>query len=127
LSAVPRVTDPAKVLENRGTIRAMPRYILMTRLSSDLMQDPRGRKAVGNEWKKHVERLCPEVQWVAHYALLGPYDFMDIYDAPGDEIAHKVSLISRATGASTAESWPAIEYDRFLHLAEQVEDEVASS
>ena len=99
----------------------MPRYVLMTRLSPEVMQDPRGRKAVGMEWKARVDAECPDVKWVAHYALLGPYDFMDIYDAPSDVVAHKVSLISRISGAVSAESWPAIEYDAFLKLAEDVE------
>ena len=99
----------------------MSRYVLMTRLSPELTQDPRGRKALGKEWKKQVDRLCPEVRWIEHYALLGPYDFMDIYDAPNDEVAHKVSLISRAHGAVSAESWPALPYGRFLELADEIE------
>ncbi len=46
---------------------------------------------------------------------------MDIYDAPTVETAHKVSLISRAEGAVSAESWQALPYDDFLELLEQVE------
>ena len=99
----------------------MPRYVLMTRLGLDAMSDPRGRKASGKEWKRKVDKLCPEVKWIAHYALLGPYDFMDIYEAPDDEIAHKVSWISRTHGALRAESWPAIEYDHFLKMAADLE------
>ena len=45
------------------------------------------------------------IRWIDHYALLGPYDFMDIYEAPDVETAHKISLISRAEGAVSAESW----------------------
>jgi uncharacterized protein with GYD domain len=45
---------------------------------------------------------------------------MDIYEAPDDETAHKVSLISRSEGALSAESWSALPYDRFLELLEQV-------
>jgi uncharacterized protein with GYD domain len=60
------------------------------------------------------------VKWVAHYALLGPYDFMDIYEAPDAETAHKVSMISRAEGAVTAESWQATPYERFLQLLETI-------
>lgn len=100
----------------------MPIYVLMTRLGPELTTDPRGRKAVGKEWKKRVDKLCPEVKWMAHYALLGHYDFMDIYEAPSIEVAHKVSLISRSSGALMAESWPALPYDHFLEVAEQVED-----
>ncbi len=59
--------------------------------------------------------------WVGHYALLGPYDFMDIYDAPNVETAHKVSLVTRAEGAVSAESWQAMPYDKFIQLLEEVE------
>lgn len=102
----------------------MPHYVLMTRLSMEVAQDPRGRKKVGAEWKKVVDDLCPEVKWLSHYALLGPYDFMDIYEAPSDEVAHKVSMISRVYGAVRAESWPAIKYDQFLKIADAVEEKV---
>jgi uncharacterized protein with GYD domain len=57
---------------------------------------------------------------VAHYALLGPYDYLDIYEAPDEEIAAKVSLISLQTGAFQAESWVAIPYKRFVELAEEI-------
>jgi uncharacterized protein with GYD domain len=52
---------------------------------------------------------------------LGSYDFMDIYEAPDIETAHQVALISRAEGAVSAESWPAVSYDRFLNLLERIE------
>jgi uncharacterized protein with GYD domain len=99
----------------------MPTYVLLSRLEPEVLGDPRGREAVGKEWKKRVDDLCPEVRWIAHYALLGHYDFMDIYEAPGDEVAHQVSLISRETGALVAESWPAMPYDSFLEIAQRVE------
>ena len=99
----------------------MPTFVLMTRLAPEALSDARGRKAMGKEWLKRVKDSCPEVKWIAHYAVLGPYDFMDIYDAPDVETAHRVSLISRSEGAVTAESWQALPYDQFLGLMEQVE------
>jgi hypothetical protein len=45
---------------------------------------------------------------------------MDIYDAPDVETAHTVSMLSRAGGAVTAESWQLMEYDDFLKLLERV-------
>jgi uncharacterized protein with GYD domain len=99
----------------------MPVFILMTKLSPESVHDARGRRAMGKEWLKKVKSTCPEVKFLAHYAILGPYDFMDIYDAPDVEAAHRVSLISRAEGAVTAESWQALPYDRFLQLLEEVQ------
>jgi uncharacterized protein with GYD domain len=98
----------------------MPTFVLMTKLAAGSMHDARGVRATGKEWLHKVKEACPDVKWIAHYALLGPYDFMDIYEAPDTETAHKVSLISRAEGAASAESWQALPYDRFLEVFETV-------
>jgi uncharacterized protein with GYD domain len=97
----------------------MPTYVLMTKLASPSLAE---RRSAGRDWLKKVEDLCPGLKWVAHYALLGPYDFMDIYEAPSDESAFRVSLLSRELGAVKAESWPALAYEDFLEIAERVEN-----
>jgi uncharacterized protein with GYD domain len=99
----------------------MPTFVLMTRLAPDAEKDASGRRARGKLWLQHIKERCPEVRWIAHYALLGPYDFMDIYEAPDGETAARVSLISRAEGALAAESWQAIQWDRYLKLLEDVQ------
>jgi len=78
------------------------------------------RAKLGRSWLDQVKEKCPDVKFLAHYALLGPYDFMDIYEAPDDETAAKVSMISLANGAFHAESWPTIPYKRFVELAEEI-------
>ena len=98
----------------------MATFVLMTRLAPDALHDARGRRAMGREWLKKVHEKCPGVRFLAHYAILGPYDFMDIYEAPTVEDAHKVSLISRSGGALSAESWQALPYDQFLKLLGEV-------
>lgn len=98
----------------------MPTFVLMTKLAAGSMHDALRVRAAGKEWLHKVKERCPDVKWHAHYAILGPYDFMDIYDAPDVETAHRVSLISRAEGAVTAESWQALPYDRFLQVLETV-------
>jgi uncharacterized protein with GYD domain len=98
----------------------MPTFVLMTKLSPQLAGDPRGRKKVGRQWMKKVKKSCPEVTWLAHYALLGRFDFMDIYEAPDTETAHKVSYLSLSEGASEAESWHAMPYDHYVKAMEKV-------
>jgi len=97
----------------------MPTFVLMTKLSPQLAGDPRGRKKVGREWMKKIQECCPGVKWICHYALLGRYDFMDIYEAPDAETAHKVSYYSLAAGASEAESWHALPYERYVALIDE--------
>jgi uncharacterized protein with GYD domain len=99
----------------------MPTYVLMTKLEPVCSEGAPTRRERGKEWKAAVDELCPEVKWIAHYALLGAYDFMDIYEAPDDRTAFQVSLLTRARGAVSAESWPAMPYHDFLPLMERVE------
>jgi uncharacterized protein with GYD domain len=99
----------------------MATFVLMTKVAPETLHDARARKAMGKEWLKKVKAACPEVKWVAHYALLGQYDFMDIYEAPDLETAHRVSLISRGEGAVIAETLPAMPYDQFLKQLELVQ------
>jgi uncharacterized protein with GYD domain len=99
----------------------MPTFVLMTKLSPELAHDPRGRKKAGRDWMKLVAEKCPKVKWVAHYVLLGQYDFMDIYDAPDIETAHKVSTLSLQGGAAAAESWHAMPYEQYLKILDELE------
>uniref|UniRef100_A0A7C4XG01 GYD domain-containing protein n=1 Tax=candidate division WOR-3 bacterium TaxID=2052148 RepID=A0A7C4XG01_UNCW3 len=94
----------------------MATYILATKLSLELTRDLKKRAEIGRQWLERVKKECPEVKFIAHYALLGPYDFLDIYEAPNEEVAARVSMISLSGGATTAESWTAIPYKRFLEL-----------
>ncbi len=98
----------------------MPTYILMTKLSPEVTKRMKERAKIGREWIQNVKEKCPDVKFKAHYALLGSYDFLDIYEAPNEEIACKVSMISLSLGASSAESWTAIPYRRFLDLAREI-------
>jgi len=98
----------------------MATYILVTKLSPELTKDVKRRAEIGRQWLAKVKTKCPEVKFRAHFALLGPYDFLDIYEAPNEEAAAKVSMISLSGGAVAAESWTAIAYKRFLKLIEDL-------
>jgi uncharacterized protein with GYD domain len=98
----------------------MQTYILLTKLSSDLTKQMKDRASIGRNWLEQVKEKCPEVKFLSHYALLGQYDFLDIYEAPDEETAAKVSMISQANGALQAQSLPAIPYKRFLDLVNEI-------
>ncbi len=98
----------------------MQTYILMTKLSPETSRKVKDRAKLGQVWMKQVRETCPDVKFVAHYALLGSFDFLSIYQAPNEEVAAKVSMISLANGAFQAQSWTAIEYKRFIELTEEI-------
>ena len=99
----------------------MPTYVLMTKLTPEICADLKRREAIGKAWKKKVDKLCPDVKWLSHYFLLGPYDFMDVYEADGPETAAKVSTITRANGALAVETWPALDWAQYIELTRAVE------
>jgi uncharacterized protein with GYD domain len=98
----------------------MQTFVLMTKLAPEMSKQLKDQAIIGRKWLEQVKEKCPEVNFLAHYALLGPYDFLDIYEAPNEEAAAKVSMISLQSGAFQAESWVAIQYKRFVELAETI-------
>lgn len=98
----------------------MQTFILLTKLTPELTKRIKERSAIGENWLELVKQKCPDVKFIAHYALLGQYDFLDIYEAPDVESAAKVSMLSQANGAIQAESLPAITYKKFLELVKEI-------
>ena len=98
----------------------MQTYILLTKLAPEVSKKMKERGAIGHSWLDQVREKCPDVKFLAHYAILGQYDFIDIYEAPDNETAAKVSMISQANGALQAESLTAIPYKRFVELTKTI-------
>jgi uncharacterized protein with GYD domain len=98
----------------------MPTFALLTKLAAEEAKNPSLRAQRGRRWMARVRAKCPGVKWIAHYAMLGPYDFLDIYEAPNEEVAAKVAMLTLALGASAAESWTLIPYDRFVKLTKSL-------
>ena len=98
----------------------MQTFILLTKLSPEASKQVKDRAKLGRAWLDQVKQKCPDVNFISHYALLGEYDFLDIYEAPDEETAAKVSLISLSNGAFQAKSLIAIPYKQFLKLVEEI-------
>lgn len=98
----------------------MKTFILLTKLSPEISRQMKDRGKLGRNWLEQVKEKCPEVKFIDHYALLGPFDFLDIYEAPDEETAAKVSMISLSNGAFEAQSLIAIPYKKFLDLIDKI-------
>lgn len=77
---------------------------------------------IGRAWVEKAKELAPEAKFIAHYALLGGYDFMDIYEAPDEQTAAKVAMIGSAGGSFQVETWTAIPDSYLQEIARQVQD-----
>jgi uncharacterized protein with GYD domain len=95
-------------------------FILLTKLSPEVSKQMKDRAILGRIWLDQVKEKCPQVKFIEHYALLGPFDFLDIYEAPDEKTAAKVSMISLSNGAFEAQSLTAIPYKDFIKLTEEI-------
>jgi len=91
----------------------MANYILLVRLGPDAVKDPSEFAAINDEVTKRLKTECPEANWLASFLTLGPFDYLDIFEAPDNETAAKVAVIIRAYVHGTTEVWPAVAWERF--------------
>lgn len=98
----------------------MATFAVLTRLSPEAVKEPKAIEALGAAVTQKLAAEVPEARWVASYAVLGPYDYLDIFEAPDHETAHKVAVILRSFGHAVTETWLLTPWDRFVSLARQL-------
>jgi uncharacterized protein with GYD domain len=94
----------------------MPTYVMLTRVSGDALRDPASLEELGLRVTEKLHADCPEVKWLASYAVLGGYDYVDVFEAPDNEVATRVAVVVRSFGHATTETWPATPWERFKQL-----------
>jgi uncharacterized protein with GYD domain len=94
----------------------MSTYVILTRVSPESITTPQALDRLETEVKQRVEKECPGVKWIANYAIMGPYDYLDLFEAPDNDTAMRVSTIIRSFGNATTELWPATEWKNFKKL-----------
>lgn len=95
----------------------MPVYAMLTRLSPEALTRPESVVDLDRTVSTRVKQECPQVKWVANYAVLGPCDYLDVFEAPDAESATKVALIVRSLGHAVTETWLLTPWARFKELA----------
>ena len=92
----------------------MPTYILLSKLTSG------GRKTVKEkperilEVNKEIEAFGAKV--VQQFSVLGPYDFVNVVEAPDNEAITRVSIELGSRGTVHILSMPATPIDKFLSM-----------
>jgi uncharacterized protein with GYD domain len=87
-------------------------YVVLATLTAEgrkvVRDDPERIKKVNGE----VERMGVKI--VSQYALLGPYDFVNIVQADSDEVIAKAAIKVTAGGKLEVMTLPAIPIDKFI-------------
>jgi uncharacterized protein with GYD domain len=90
----------------------MPTYILLSSLTTEGLQTLRSNPNRLREVNRDVEELGATVlhQW----AVLGPFDFVNVVEAPDDATIAKVSIALGARGSAKIQSLSALSVDELL-------------
>ncbi|MGE5143164.1 MAG: GYD domain-containing protein, partial [Acidobacteriota bacterium] len=54
---------------------------MLTRVSPETLRSPQGVEVLERVAMTAVRAECPGVEWLESYAVLGPYDYLDIFTA----------------------------------------------
>jgi uncharacterized protein with GYD domain len=102
-----------QILKTKGRRSKMAIFVMLSNLTDD------GRKTIKKnpdrikEVNKEVEAMGAKV--VAQYALLGPYDFVNILDAPNSEVVSRVAIELGSRGTVQTMTMAALTIDEFVN------------
>jgi len=90
----------------------MPTYIMLSTLTDEGAKTIKSNPARIKEVNKEMEALGVTVK--AQYAVLGPYDFVNIVEAPDNETVARVSAELASRGSVKIQTLAAIPIDDFI-------------
>lgn len=90
----------------------MAMFIMLARLSAEGVRSLKNNPHRIQEVNQEVEQFGARV--VQQYALLGPYDFITVLEAPDPETVSRVSVELASRGAASYETLTAISVDEFV-------------
>jgi uncharacterized protein with GYD domain len=90
----------------------MPYYLLLSTLTDEGWKTIKEKPERIKEVNKELQALGVKV--ISQYAVLGPYDFVNIVESPDNETIAKVSIDLGARGTIKIVSMAAIPIDEFI-------------
>jgi uncharacterized protein with GYD domain len=90
----------------------MPTYILLSKLTDDGAETLRDKPGRIREVNDEIGKLGAKV--VQQFAVLGPYDFVNIVEAPDNGTIARVSVELGARGSVQITTLAAIPLDEFI-------------
>ena len=91
----------------------MPTYVMLTKLTTWGRKTIKERPERIKEVNKEVEAMGARI--VGQYAVLGPYDFVNILDAPDDATITRVAVELGSRGTLETMTLSAISLNDFIY------------
>lgn len=92
----------------------MPIYVLLSTLTADGRKTIKERPERIKEVNREIEAFGVKVLY--QYAVLGPYDFVNVVEAPNNEAVIRVSVELGSRGTVKIMSMPALPIDDFISM-----------
>jgi uncharacterized protein with GYD domain len=90
----------------------MATYIMLSTLTDDGRKTLKSNPARIKEVNKEIETMGAKV--VAQYAVLGPYDFVNVVEAPDNNAIARISVELGSRGTVQFLTMPALPIDEFI-------------
>ena len=90
----------------------MAKFVMLTSLTDEGRKTIRDNPGRIKEVNKEVEAMGAKI--LAQYALLGPYDFVNIVDASSNEAVSKVAIALGSRGTLQTMTMAAMDVDDFI-------------
>lgn len=90
----------------------MGTYLMLSNLTDEGAETIKKNPARIKEVNKEVEAWGAKI--LAQYAVLGPFDFVTILEAPSSEVVARVSIELGARGSVKIQTLPMIAIDTFI-------------
>jgi len=92
----------------------VPIYILLSKLTTEGRRTIKARPERIKEVNHEIEAFGAKV--LEQYSVLGPYDFINIVEAPSNDAIIKVSIELGSRGTVQITSMPATSIDNFISM-----------
>ncbi len=90
----------------------MAKFVMLTTLTDEGRKTITENPARIKEVNKEVEAMGAKI--LAQYAVLGPYDFINIIEAPSNEAISKVAVTLGSRGTLQTMTMAAMDMDAFI-------------
>ena len=92
----------------------MATYLMLSRLTDEGRKTLKERPGRLEAVNKEVEAMGARV--TAQYALLGEYDFVNVIEAPSNEVIARISVELGSRGTLTITTYPAMSTAQFSEM-----------